>query len=264
MSLADIFKYFSIDDIIKIFKYILYEIPLLFFSEDKSLLSLFIDTFLTVLSPFKYIFPHISVLPKKLYGLIHSEQKFIFGIPQNYSETFFENNNIELDKTIVVINISFDQKKNPIIKIDEKIFDNKEKFIIEINDFHPNEDYIMINENKTPILSVDIPSVFKRVLFEGISKYLSFTKRKNIFSKKEAIPKDLTFKIQNAFYKFFIYILSGYTEYFLKPASFYSYPRNIGEKMLFKQNENFLKEVFNYEDFIVNHFIKFFLELNYF
>ena len=254
MSLAEIVRYLSIDDIIKIFKYFLYEIPILFFSENKLYLSLFIDTFLTVLSPFKYAFPHISLLPKDLYGLISSEQKYIFGINENYNENFFYNNNIELDKTIVVVSINIDEnKKNPNIKIEEKVFDNKnmEKLIIERKGlFIRYEDFIIWNDNKIPILSVDIPSTFKKILFEGISKYLSFTKRKNFFSKKEDAPKDLTFKIQTAFYKFFVYILSGYTEYFIK-TPFFNDPQNIGDKMLFKKSKNLLKEVFNYEDFIL-------------
>ena len=251
MSLADIFRNFSIDDVIKIFRYFLYEIPILFFSENKLFLSLFVDTFLTVLSPFKYAFPHISLLPKNLYGLISSEQKFIFGINENYNENFFINNNIELDKTIVIVSINIDEnKKNTNIKIDERVFDNKnmEKLIIERKGLYiPYEDYIIWNDSKIPILSVDIPSGFKKVLFEGISKYLSFTRRKNFFSKKEDAPKDLTFKIQTAFYKFFVYIMSGYTEYFNKSPE----PQNLGEKIYFKKNKYFLKEVFNYEDFIL-------------
>ena len=254
MSLEDIFKYFTIEDIIKIFRYILYEIPILFFSDNKLILSLFIDIFLTVLSPFKYVFPHISILPKKLYGLINSEQQFIFGINQTYNENFFTNNNIELDKTIVIISIDIDQSKNTAnIKIDEKIYDNKnmEKLIIERKGlFTRYEEYITLNDIKMHILSVDFPNAFKKFLFEGMYKYLSFTRKKNFFQKKESPPKDLTFKIQNAFYKFFVNILSGYTEFFLKPPSLYNNPKNIGEKVFFKKNNTFLKEVFNYDEFI--------------
>jgi hypothetical protein len=84
LSMFKIFKIFNKEEIIRIFRYILYEIPILFFSEDASILSIFTDIFLTLLSPFKYIFPHVSILPKKLYGLINSEQKFIFGINEEY------------------------------------------------------------------------------------------------------------------------------------------------------------------------------------
>ena len=245
MSLIDIFKYFSSEDIIRIFKYIIFEVPMLFFCEDKSILSLLVNTFLSALSPFKYVFPHIAILPKRLYGLINTEEKFIFGINQNYNENFFLNNKIELDKTMIVISIIIDQqKKTAKINFDEKIFDknNYDKLIV-IKGINRYED-------SNSIIHTEIPNSFKKELLEGISKYLSFTKKKNFFSKKENIPKDLTFKIQNTFYRFFISILNGYTAFFIKSPNFYNETKNVGEKMHFKYDFNFVKEVFNSEDFI--------------
>ena len=95
----------------KIFKYILLEIPLLFFCKNKSALSLFVDNLLSLLNPFVYILPHISLLPQELYGLINSESKFIFGINEEYSKDFFEENNIDLDKSIVVVKLDPLKKK---------------------------------------------------------------------------------------------------------------------------------------------------------
>ena len=257
-SLLNIFKLFSLEDIIRIFKYFLYEIPLLFFSDEKSILSLFIDTFLTVLSPFKYVYPHISILPQKLYGLINSEQKFIFGINENYNENykeddnFFYNNKIELDKTIVIIYTTIGEKGVKIGKIVEKIFDsnNKERLLIERKGLLNHvDDFVIVNQIKMPILNVDIPYCFKKHLLEGLSKYISFMKKKSFFSNKENIPKDLTIKIQNTFYSFFVHVMGGYTDYLLKSKNFYCNPKNIGENVFFKNDNYFMKEVFNYEEF---------------
>ena len=257
MCLSEIFRYFSTDDVIRIFKYIIYEIPLLFFSQNKSILSLFINTFLSVLAPFKYAFPHIAILPRKLYGLINSEQKFIFGINQNYRPDFFEAHNIELDKTIVVINILITDnvKKTAKVNFEEKFFDNNnyDKLIIERKGLMSRcEDkyYILINGNRTHIINVDIPNIFKKILTDGISKYISFLNKKKMFSKKESAAKDLTLKIQNIFYKFFVSIMSGYTEYFLKSSNFYTEPKNIGEKMHSIHDNEILQEVFNKDEFI--------------
>ena len=255
VSLGKLFEFFPLDDIIKIFRYILYEIPILFFSNSKFLLSLFVNTFLTVLSPFKYVFPHVAILPQKLYGLINSEKKFIFGINELYQENFFENNKIELNKTLVIISVDT-SAKNLQGKIEEKIYENSlDKIYITTN--HLTRDpleAININGNKVPILNVDFPYNFKKKLSEGLSKYLSFLKKKSFFSKKETIPKDFTFKIQNVFYKFFVSIMQGYTDFLYKSKYLYndkfSKNINIGENTFIKMNENFKKEVFNEDEFL--------------
>ena len=255
ISFVPIFQYFSVDDVIRIFKYILFEIPILFFSDDKSICSLFVNIFLTLLTPFKYVFPHISILPRKLYGLIGTEKNFIFGINELYQESFFETNNIELTKNIIIISVDFN--KNPPAKIEEKIYvNNKEKiYIITDNISKTKEDAININGVITPILSVDIPYIFKKKLSDGINKYLSFMKKKFMFSKKEPIPTDFTFKIQKVFYKFFVEILEGYTDFFLKSQYLYNdtFTKNvnIGENLLIKYNDKFRLEVFNEEEFIL-------------
>ena len=63
-SLLELFNYFSIDDIVKILKYILLEIPILFFCKNKEILSLFINNMLSLLNPFVYVLPYISILPQ--------------------------------------------------------------------------------------------------------------------------------------------------------------------------------------------------------
>ena len=69
ISFGEFFNYFSAEDIMKIFKYILLEIPLLFFCKNKSALSLFVDNLLSLLNPFVYILPHISLLPPRIIWL---------------------------------------------------------------------------------------------------------------------------------------------------------------------------------------------------
>jgi hypothetical protein len=216
MSLLPLFNYFSTEDIVNIFRYILYEIPILFFCNDKSICSIFVNVFLTVISPFKYVFPHISILPKKLYGIICYEKRFIFGINETYEDDFFENNKIELNKTIIIISI--DKSKNPPTKIEEKIYDNnnKEKIYIIMNYMSkPSEDTIMVNGNPTSILSVDIPNYFKKRLLENINKYLSLMRKKSA-PKKDAAPINISLNIKNSFYKFFVDIMEGYTDFFMR------------------------------------------------
>ena len=249
MPIYEIFNYFnSVDDIIRIFRYILFEIPILIFSKDRSFLSLIINIFITFLSPFKYAFPHISILPKDLYGLINTEKVFIFGINQIYKEEFFEENKIELDKSIVIISKEYDlKKKGSIGKIDEKIYDinNTSKLIIEKKFSYKYEQNICDNQK----FLVDIPSVFKRKLSEDINRCISL--KKNIFTKESPL-KDLTFKIQNVFYKFFVNILGGYTDFLQKKVKLNNESkfRFCKGNINYRNKKIFFKEIFNSEEYL--------------
>ena len=261
MSMVDVFLNFSIDDIIKIYKSILLEIPILFFSENKSFLSISIENFISLLSPFRYVYPYISILPSSLYGLIILNSKFIFGINQNYTSTFFEDNNLDLNKSLIIV--SFDNV-NKVGKVEEKIKkindDECEKLIIESirgkNVISNNncDEYIYLNDNKIFFLNIDFPSYEKKKLSANLNNYVSFIKRKNLFSKKgPAISEFNNYKIQNIFFHFLIYLMTGYSDFLLRSSYFHEDigVRNNGENIFYKMDSiNFVREVFNKEEFI--------------
>ena len=260
-----IFYYFSIDDILKIFKYILLEIPILFFCEDKTVLSNFIEIFISLLSPFKYVLPCISILPKKLYGLISTEKKFLFGINEEYNYNFFENNEIEMEKNIIVINLSKNKTDSKIEEIYKESNDENNFFVIQDEletknneyynegDYYMKDDYIIYNGIKTDLINIELPNIKRKTLYEDISNFISKYKTK----KNE--DDDYNYKIQNYFYKFFVYLLAGYTDYYLNSKYFYESikSKNCGNEILYKKDNekgmndlNFVKEIFNYEEFI--------------
>jgi hypothetical protein len=156
IPLSPMFFYFPEEDVIKIFKYIILEIPILFFSENLEILSKIIEGFLSLLYPFEYVQPHISILPSKFYGIINIEDKFIFGINENYNQDFFKNNNILVDKTIIVIH--FPNQKPKIEEI-KKVEEQKENISIDnYNIFNfANNDSILPNGAKIEITNIDFP-----------------------------------------------------------------------------------------------------------
>ena len=205
LSFGEFFNYFSVDDIIRIFKYMILEIPLLFFSKDKGALSLFVDNFLSLLNPFVYVLPHISVLPNELYGLINSEPKFIFGINESYTDNFFADNNIDLDKSIVVVNIKTDKKnESKIIEKPQKMEDSESLVINEQlkkkdNDRNTDE-YIFYNGTYNNILSIDIPSYFKKKTAQALNELLSSLKKKvNLSDSKQLLEHKFNYRVQNIF-----------------------------------------------------------------
>lgn len=80
-SLQSIFL-FSTIDIMKIFKSLLLEIPILFFCDNIHNLTTIYESFMCLLYPFKYQFPHISILPDINFSIIENCESFSFGINQ--------------------------------------------------------------------------------------------------------------------------------------------------------------------------------------
>lgn len=75
---------FSPDSIMLIFKGLLLEFPILVFCSKKDLLTNIIESFLDLLYPLKYQYPHISILPDSHAGLIEIEKSFFFGINEKF------------------------------------------------------------------------------------------------------------------------------------------------------------------------------------
>ena len=110
---------FTTVNILSIYKCLLLEIPLLFFSSNKELLSNTIESFLGLIYPFEYQYPHITILPDSNCGLIETEKCFIFGInrklkfkneKKTISLSYFKEMNLNLpNKAILICDI--DSKK---------------------------------------------------------------------------------------------------------------------------------------------------------
>ena len=252
ISFEECFSFFQVDDIIRIYKYILLEIPIIFFCQQKEYLSNFIENLLGLLSPFKYEFPNIAILSKKFYGLINSEPKFIFGINEKYRQDFFRENSIDIDKNIIVVYIDTDNKTESKIEEISKINNEQEKNYNIITN-----DYVIYDKSKIELINIDFPSEFKRRLSAIISSILLDAKKK---SKKGEADDNFNYKIQQAFYKFLVGLFNGFSDYYLKSKFFYEAMKNgnCGDNMRYKSqianisDINFLKELINIDEFIKN------------
>ena len=272
VPLSSLFLYLTEEEVVKVFKYIILELPILFFSDNLEMLSKIIDGFLSLLPPFEYVQPHITILPSKYYGLINIEEQFIFGINEKYNTDFFKNNNIILDKTIIVINL---QSLNQKAKIEEvKIFEQKDNVIIDnYNIFNfANNEPLLPNGSKIEITNIELPIKPRKKLLSRIKSYLSEFKKKkvNLMGDYEHVFNQ---KIRYTFYKFLANLLSGYTDY-LQKINLYDINNSknskndgfyFGDNIRFKVNCNninnnnininnnealFIKTVFNLDEFI--------------
>ena len=223
---------FNIDDIMEIYKSLLLEIPIIFFSEDKEKLTNIVQSFLELLSPFKYQYPNIAILPEDNLGIIDHAKSFCLGINNEWINkekniNFFERKSILIfNKPIRICDI--DQQKldlyynkkefGNVITFEElgKINNNSENNANEdssANNSNNNTD--IINENTTEndkanefnydLLGCQLPSHYT----EKIKKKLaSIFKEKYNFN--EYNPKINEKISQEIFYYFLISILQNY------------------------------------------------------
>ena len=86
---------FSTNDIIEIYKSLLLEIPILFFSSDIEKLTNIFESFMCLLFPFNYQCPNVSVLPDINSAIIQNFESFAFGINQSWINVKKEKNKEE-------------------------------------------------------------------------------------------------------------------------------------------------------------------------
>ena len=119
IKLSKLFGTLKLTNIIEIFRYLLFETKMIFFSSKLYDLTNTIMSILSLITPFKYQFQVVSVLPKELYHFIETISPYIFGINEAYDENFMKKNNITLEDTTIFI-VDIDQDKHYIISTDEK------------------------------------------------------------------------------------------------------------------------------------------------
>jgi hypothetical protein len=104
---------FQTNDIMDIYKSLLLEIPILFFCDNAHNLTTIYESFMCLLYPFKYQFPHISILPDINFSIIQNCESFSFGINQLWEKeekNFFERNDIKIYNKLILI-CDINQKK---------------------------------------------------------------------------------------------------------------------------------------------------------
>ena len=255
LDMRDLFLYNKEENMVNIFKNILLEIPMLVFSENEKYLSKFIESFLNIISPFKYVHPYTTILPSIYYGLINSQDKFIFGIKEKYSNDFFKKNGIILNKNIFIVILYKDDKNRIQVDIKEKSFKEEGfKYItLGYNPDKKDDNNKNDNLNLNDIFSIDLPSKLKKKLLSKLKEYITKI-RNDVQNKKQISENKYIFRctIINIFHKFFINLLSGYTKYLINPNHKY-FGDNIIHKLKGKNDYlSYIKEIFDYKEYLGN------------
>ena len=203
-NLSLFFNENNIIHIMKAYKCLLLEIPILFFSKDITLLTTVTEGLNILLYPFEYQYPFISVLPVNSYSLIEASHCYCLGINETYKKNFFKGNNLEIDdKTIAIVDLD----SNPIRVFPTKTQEDKDEIdclILNANTNSTNWEEEMKYRNNLYFIA-DLPIHYKNKLIDHI----------NIYSKDPNINESITFDdyIKDRFFSFLISILKEYSKY---------------------------------------------------
>ena len=197
INLSKLFGTFKINIILEIFKFILYEGKLIFFSSKIYDLTNIIMSFLFLLSPLQYQYQVISILPKDKYFFIESSISYIFGINEKYNENFFNNNKLNLKEEEVIC----------IIDLDEKSF-------ITIPNQYNIKDYPNVPKHLKEIIENNVQQYYKYL--KNTSKLKLTTKSTDIETVVEYKVKEQNEQYQLIFYKFMTTFLLDYPKYLNK------------------------------------------------
>ena len=122
----------SFETIIEGLKHILLGSKILIFGTDLNIICDTILSFLYLLFPFKYPFQVTSFLHKDNYNILESISPFIIGINEEYSESFFSDNEITIDGMNIFV-IDLDKKNSESLlyenfpEFPKKLLDSLEK-----------------------------------------------------------------------------------------------------------------------------------------
>ena len=181
-DLEIIFKYFSVDRFIDIFKYILYETKTIIFGTNVNHLYSFVNGFISLVYPFIYPFQVSSSVHKNAFEILESISPYIIGVNQKFTENFFSENKIEIKGSNYII-----------IDLDNRVF----------------------YENTIEKLP-DIPkNLFKRLktkIDNNLKKYVK-SKFENKLKNNDKNDETEENWICYAFFDFFLNILYNYADY---------------------------------------------------
>ena len=117
---SQLMYYFQIDDIFEIIKWIILEVPIIFFCDNIKELTYTIEGIMALIYPFEYSYPIISILPEKNYPLISIMNHFVFGINCKYNKEIFSQKGINIQNQNLLIVVKIEKRFNEITNFKEK------------------------------------------------------------------------------------------------------------------------------------------------
>jgi len=189
LELEIIFIKFKIDQILEIYKHILLETRIIFFSKEISTLTPIIEGFLSLIYPLKYTFQHVTILPQDNFMILESVTPYIVGINQKYEDNFFNMFNIDIqDITYLIVDIDEKKVELKYPTLSNKI--SKKKYLSE----------------EFP----DLPKHYRSKLIDSLQIYIKELKSNQ---KKKEDRDNFVRNMREHFFQFIVNIFQEYSKY---------------------------------------------------
>jgi len=195
-SICSLLKYFNIDNLVIIFRLMLFEKKILFIDNDYTRLSLVTDNFISLLYPFQWIHTYIPIMSDQMVKYLETFLPFINGINtslMNLVTEVFEENEAESSEEVFLVYISENKFRigNYLTK------NNKKKY-----------KYLQDNIPALPVqLEKELKSKLKK-LKDEVETYI-----KNNQKYKKFDLSDYDFRLKNIFIEMFVQMFHDYYKY---------------------------------------------------
>ena len=222
-SISNLLKYFSIDLIIIIFRFLLFEKKILFIDDDYTRLSNVTDNFISLLYPFKWMHTYIPIMSDQMLPYLQTFLPFINGISENLLplvKELYQTGDMEQNEEIFFIYI----KENKFRLGSHIIGNNKKKY-----------KYLDENVNKLP---------------NNLEKYLK-NKLKKIKEEIESYEKrhpgnknmeEFDIKIRITFIEVFVQMFYDIDKYLVLLDEDIIFNKNLFLEKIDKNNKKFFDE----------------------
>ena len=205
-----LFMLLDVNKILEIFRYLMLNIKIIFFSQEISNLTPVIMTFASLLFPFQYPFNIVSVYPKEIFKFLEHPVAYIVGINEKYNKNFFSENDLDIDEYVLIVNID----KQELIKL---------------------EPYTKKRKRDLP----ELPSKYKTILENKINNCISeIEMNQKMFGKTDYFQKN----IRKSFLEFQIDLMKDYPSYLNNDVYKHQDDRKSSVEKAFKLKE-FLNKV---------------------
>ena len=285
IDFSPLMYFFQIDDILEIIKWIILEVPILFFCDDIKDLTYTIEGLLSLIYPFEYAYPVVSILPEINYPLISIMRHFIFGINYKYSKDIFVKKGINVQNHNLLIVVRIEKRFDEIINFREKdklntnpitiLRSDKNRPILKLDQLgsyyneNNQQELKRVEQGYAKKQKISFPihhkDKSKKRFIDTVdlkAKEISVQKKRNL--NKEDYNKIISGELCDTMFNFFISLLFNYQEFCFKLVKRQDTDEKIEDKNPFykyyekddiieqKYNENKIDidDIFNVNDFL--------------